>query len=274
MSRRSSRPLPAIASCTESSSRASADQHVESLAGHEPAEPEHERPLGIDAVLRAHCGALGRVDRPEPLRIDTGRDHDVRDRSPGRADARRRRVLPRRDHTGRAAQHPPSERVRYRQPAGQRDLGAVRDHEVRSVAQARSDEPEREHRIDEHDVGADLTRERAGALRHRARRQQHARLHPFDAEVERGVERGRAGMRRGEHGRLPRRQSLPQLREVRLDAADLGREVVGDEQRGQRAAYAGVGSGATAIDRLRDAPVLSATQPTAARTAPTANAAR
>ena len=65
-----------------------ADQDVESLAGHEPAEPENERSLGIDAVLRAHCGPFGRVDRVEPLRIDTRGNHHVRDRSAGRTDAR------------------------------------------------------------------------------------------------------------------------------------------------------------------------------------------
>ena len=123
-------------------------------------------------------------------------------------------------------------------------------------------------------MSAPISRASASVRCATARGQQHAGSHAFDPEIERGVELGRAEMRSGEHGRLPRRESLPQLREVRLDATDLGREVVGDEQRGQRAAYAGVGSGATAIDLLRDAPVLSATQPTAARTAPTANAAR
>ena len=46
----------------------------------------------------------------------------------------------------------------------------------------------------------------------------------------RGVALGRAVVRRGEHDELVGRQPPPQLPQVRLDAADLGREVVGDEQ--------------------------------------------
>ena len=162
--------------------------------------------------------------------VDAGRDDDTRHRPPRGADARVGRVLPGRDHTGRAPQYPTPERGGAGQPARHRDLGTVRDHDVRSSAQPRADQPEREHRIDEDHVGPYLAGQRVGPARHRARRPQHGALHALDAEGEAGVELRRVRVRCGEHRRLLGRQPLPELRQVRLDPADLGREVVGDEE--------------------------------------------
>ena len=210
------------------------DEDVEALPGHEPAEPENERSVGIDAVATPHGRPLLRIERAEALRIDTRRHHDARHRSPRGVGARVGGVLPRREHTRRAAQHAPPEERSARDPAGHRDLGAVRDHHVGRGAQAGSDEPEREHRVEEDHISGHLACERVGAPRDRGCRQQHPAAHALDAEVEPVVQRGRVVMGSGENGRLPGRQALPELRQVRLDAADLGREVVRDEKRGQR----------------------------------------
>ena len=54
---------------------------------------------------------------------------------------------------------------------------------------------------------------------------------PYQERLKRvGVELGRPLVGAGEHGEGPRWQSPPPLPQERLDAADLGREVVGDEE--------------------------------------------
>ena len=73
---------------------------------------------------------------------------------------------------------------------------------------------------------------RVDAAHQRRRREQHRLARPHDAERLRGVERGGAGLRRGEHRRFLRREPAPQLVEIRLDPTDLRREVVRREQRG------------------------------------------
>ena len=68
---------------------------------------------------------------------------------------------------------------------------------------------------------------------HRRRRQQHPLAHARSIRNACCASHsGRAGERRREHRRLAGRQPPPQLVEVRLDATELGREVVGDQQRG------------------------------------------
>ena len=48
-SRSRSRPAPPIASCTPVQDAARVDHDVEALAGHEPRDTEHERPVGVEA---------------------------------------------------------------------------------------------------------------------------------------------------------------------------------------------------------------------------------
>ena len=63
------------------------DEHVEALAGHQPADPEHERPLGIEAERATGRGPRRRVEWTEALDVDARRHHDA---AAGRA---RRRAL-------------------------------------------------------------------------------------------------------------------------------------------------------------------------------------
>src|SRR5581483_5920047 len=98
---------------------------------------------------------------------------------------------------------------------------------------ARTDRADREHRIDEDHVGTQLARERVDVARERRRRQQERLLRAHDAVRLLGVEGRVTVVRRRQHGRVRGRQPPPQLAQVRLDAAELGREVVRDEQRGQ-----------------------------------------
>ena len=94
----------------------------------------------------------------------------------------------------------------------------------------RSDEPEGKPGIEEDDVGTDLARERVDPSCQRPRREQPRLASALDAERLAGVPLGRTLVRRGEHRGLGRRQTPPQLVEHRLDPADLGREVVRDEE--------------------------------------------
>ena len=146
-------------------------------------------------------------------------------RAPGTTRPRR----PRRRRAGPGASAPAASRAAVR--AG--DLGAVRDHDVR-----RGGEPRR-RASPSGSIGStkmtsarDLARERVDALA----RASGSAAAPADAtrSTRNGccaIPRAGAGVRRREHRRLVRREPTPQLVEVRLDAADLGREVVGDEQR-------------------------------------------
>jgi hypothetical protein len=116
-----------------------------------------------------------------------------------------------------------------RQPTGNRDLGPVQ-HEVVRQLQRRPDETERDGGVEDHEVGAEVLRQVVDLLDHPRMREQYRLACAFDAVGLAGVEFGRARVRAGEHGERLGRQPTPPFPEQRLDAADLGWEVVGDQQ--------------------------------------------
>ena len=234
-SRPASRPVPAIGDLHAVEAGHGVEQHVEPLAGHEPADAEHERHVGVEPVP-GPGGAAGRVVAGrEPDRVDPRRD-----------DERRRRAVRRRARPASAGYCPAAtrpvawrrtrrrERGRRREPPVHGDLGAVRDDDGRARREAADEMAERQHRVDEHHAGVDL-----GGRRRRCRGPAPA----SGAGTAAGCARpgtaaprprpGRVGVRGREHGRLRRGQASPQLVEIGLDPADLGREVVRDQQRGR-----------------------------------------
>ena len=123
----------------------------------------------------------------------------------------------------------PSQRATYGgQPGGQRDLGSVHDNCVRK-RQAAGEQPERERRIEHHQLGSGLGGRRLDAAQERRRGEQHAPGTPH-RELLRGVELFRTWVRGRQDRGAPCGQTTPELPQVVLDAAELGRKVVGDEQ--------------------------------------------
>ena len=208
------------------------DQHVEALAWHQAAHPEHQRPVGIQPEGAPGLGTDRVVDRVEALDVDAGRhDHPAQRATCGPLGLARR-VVPRRHDSGGSAQHPAAELPAAGEAAGHRHLGAVHDGDVRRGRQARAEVPERQPRVEEDHVGLDLARQRVDAPRQRRGREELPLRRAHDAERLLRVPCRVTGVAGREHGGVLHREAPPQLVEVRLDAPDLRREVVGDEERG------------------------------------------
>ncbi len=90
--------------------------------------------------------------------------------------------------------------------------------------------PERERRVEHDEVGADAGGHLVDAGHHPRVRQQRRLAHPLDVERLGAIELLGPGVRTGQHGARLRRQPSPPLPQQRLDAADLRREVVRDQQ--------------------------------------------
>ena len=116
-----------------------------------------------------------------------------------------------------------------REPAGHGDLGAVQ-HEVVRQLQRRTDQAERHRRVEHDQVGTEVAGEVVDLAHHPRVRQQKRFTGALDAERLVGVERRGIGVRARQHREPVARKAPPPLPEQRLDAADLGREVVRDEQ--------------------------------------------
>ena len=87
------------------------DEHVESLARHQPAHPDHEGPLVVEPERLPHREALGGVDRAEAIDVDSGRDDDAGEPLPRGPDRFARGVLARGDDARGAVQHASTERA-------------------------------------------------------------------------------------------------------------------------------------------------------------------
>ena len=81
------------------------DQHVHPLAGHQPADAHHQRPVAGSPGRPADAGPLVAGSGHEPVAVDAGRDLD--DGGSGRRPRAglRRRVAAGGHHEGRVAQH-------------------------------------------------------------------------------------------------------------------------------------------------------------------------
>ena len=126
-----------------------------------------------------------------------------------------------------------AEVARARDPTGNGHLRAVHDENVWRRAQAGTELPERQPRIEEDHPGPHLPRDRVDAARER-RSGEELRLAGAN-HTERSVRVPTLVARvvgREDRG-LPRWQPPPQLVQIRLDPADLRWEVVRDEQRAQ-----------------------------------------
>ena len=113
------------------------------------------------------------------------------------------------------------------------------------VVESGPEEAERQGRVEDDELGADLVGERVDLATQDGVRQQHRLLAAHDPEGLLGIPGGGAVVRRGEDGDLVGGQPAPQLPQVGLDAAELRREVVGDEQ----VPHGGCGSGSSARRR-------------------------
>ena len=195
------------------------------------ARPRAAASPGRARSARARRGALGRVERTEALGVDAGRDDDdraARARRPasrlgGRVAARatitgRRRAAPARSSRRRTGRRPGTV---ISAPCSDDAVGprAGAGRAARAAAPGRADQSASTSR-----ASASMRRASDGVG------QQHALAVALDAERLLGVPRRGVGVRRGEHGDVVGRQPPPQLPEVRLDPADLRREVVRDEQ--------------------------------------------
>jgi hypothetical protein len=172
---------------------------------------------------------LGRGERVETLGIDPRRHDGDRQLAAGGVLGLGGRVAAGGDDVASTAQHVAERLLAERQTARHGDLGAVQ-HDVVRQAQRRSDHAQRHRRVEHHQVGADLLRQRVDPLDHPRVRQQDRLAGAFDVERLCGVELGGALVGAGEHGEGVGWQPTPPLPQQRLDAADLGREVVGDEE--------------------------------------------
>ena len=179
-----SRPAPPIASCTPSSavrprrSRRRSPCGARAARGRAPAVAQDRGRSGAGRGTRRRRATGWNRSMSTP-----GGTIDAAQRSPGRAHR-----CPRPD-TSPAATTPAAPR-NTRRASGRLprnapvagDLGAVRDDDVRRGLQLRTEQPERDHRIEEDDVGAHFARERVDAPRERGRRQQHPLSRALDAE--------------------------------------------------------------------------------------------
>jgi hypothetical protein len=172
---------------------------------------------------------LGLAQWMELLRIDTARHHGDRQVATGRMDGFGGRISAGRDDPLGPTQRVGQCLLGERQPAGHRDLGAVQYEPVRQL-QRRADQSERHGRVEDHEVGPDILGQVVDLLDHPRMREQHWLTRALDAVGLAGIEFGRARVRAGEHGERFGRQATPPFPQQRLDAADLGREVVGDQQ--------------------------------------------
>ena len=205
------------------------DQHIEALPGHEAAEPQQHRRRRIEPETLPRRRPRVIIERREPVDIDARRDHDGRQWSAGGMDRLGRRIATSGDDDPGTAQHPAEHPTRTGESARHGDLGTMDDHAVRPF-ESRPQPAERQCRIEQHEVGTDLVGETIDAPHQRVGRQQPAGAVALDPDGLAAIELCGSRMRGGEdRGRLGR-QSPPQLPEVRLDATELGREVVGDEQ--------------------------------------------
>ena len=167
-----SRPAPAIASCTSGRPRDRVDHDVEALAGHEPRHAR-ARAAGRDrarSARRVSARVVGRRAARKrspstPGGMTTPAQRPARDASSACTRGirrRRRRPRPRRGAPDARAARVPGMRAGtvISAPCATTTYGAR--------GQARADQPERQHRIEEDHVGADLARERvdvAGSAR-------------------------------------------------------------------------------------------------------------
>jgi hypothetical protein len=95
--------------------------------------------------------------------------------------------------------------------------------------QGRPDETERDGRIQDHQSGTDVGGEVADPAGKDGVGEQNRLPRALDAKGLAAVEALGVGIRTGQDGDVFGGQAAPQLPEVRLYAADLGREVVGDK---------------------------------------------
>ena len=140
-----------------------------------------------------------------------------------------RRVRPRGDDDLGPAEDPAQQEVGAGKASGNRDLGPVQDHAV-GTSQVGAQEADREGRVQDHELGADLVGQRVDAAGEEGLREQHRVPAAHHPEGLVGVELGGPVVGRGEDGERLCGQPPPQLPEVGLDPAELGREVVGDEE--------------------------------------------
>ena len=103
-------------------------------------------------------------------------------------------------------------------------------HHVVGQIERRADQAERDGGVDDDEAGADLGGEPVDASGHERVWQQNRFGDSLDPERLLGVELGRAVVRAGQHSELIGRQPAPPLPQQRLDATDLGWEVVRDEE--------------------------------------------
>ena len=162
-------PTPPIASCTPGSSATASITTSKPLRGTSRDSPSTSGRSGSRpkrARVAARCVV---VERPEAFAVDAGRDdarpaaRGPRRASPGAPGTRpRRRRPPRRAAPADRAGADPGTLAGtvISAPCAITTYGAL--------AQARADEPERQHRIEEDHVGADLARERVDVARQRA----------------------------------------------------------------------------------------------------------
>jgi hypothetical protein len=85
-------------------------------------------------------------------------------------------------------------------------------------------------RVEQDQLGADVVGQGVDAPAEAGPGQEELLGRPVDPVGLLGVPLGGTGPRGGEDGDVLGREPAPQLPEVRLDPAELGREVVGDEQ--------------------------------------------
>jgi hypothetical protein len=103
------------------------------------------------------------------------------------------------------------------------------EHDTVRQAEPVADEAERQSRVEENDAGATSGRELSHGPAEGWGRQKYARAPPLDSEILPPVENGRVRVSSRENRQLTGRQPAKELVEIRLNATDLGREVIGDE---------------------------------------------
>ena len=235
-SRARSRPVPAMARTRSGRSRARSDAAAISTSM-----PLRGTSRLSDTMSSASSGrlepgpggaALGGRQRPEGGGVHAGRDDHHGD--PGSHPRRLpRRVRAGGDDARRPPQHGRQERAADGEAGGHGQLGPVDDHGV-GDPEAGPEHPEGQGRVEDDEVGTGRGRRPADPAGRRRGGQQHRQRGPLDGERLVTVEGVGVGVGRGEDADALRRQPPPQLPEVGLDASRLGREVVGDQQRGHR----------------------------------------
>ena len=172
---------------------------------------------------------LSGIERAKPFGVDAWRNHGDGQRASGRTFGFGGRITAGGNNVARPLEHIAQGLLAGRNATRHRDLGTMQHNVVRQL-ERRANKANRKRRVEHHKIGADLAGHVVNASHHERVRQEHRLAHTIDAKRLLRVEGRGVFVGGGEHCKGIGRKPPPPLPQQRLNATDLGWEVVGDQQ--------------------------------------------